>query len=156
MRKIFASAFGVAAIGATLFGAAYAWSTTASTGSFAAEVGAAELTLVCTDNANQLGPDNGSFTVVAACTVTNTGSFPLVSVAGVTLIGSVTPGAPAPVDGICTTALSNFVGDVSGLVGTLAVSAGDAFDARIAVPVGADEDCQGDTANYSVTVSAST
>lgn len=144
MRKIFASAMGLALIGATLFGAVYAWSAGGSD-SDSATVGTVSVNVVVTPNAAVLGPDNGIPVNVGSVAVTNTGSIPAVAFTGTVSIDSVTqvPGGGTCVAGHFTG--SPVAGPVNG-----------ADNILIATNVGAPNDCQGDTVNYTVIVTATT
>ncbi len=152
MRKIFASAFGVAVIGATLFGAVYAWTAT-NTQTGSASVGTASLTVTLVPTANYVGPDNGLPVTVATGSINNTGNFAL-TLTGGSLV--VTSANPSP---IC--APSDFSDPDTGVVITIAgpvpaLGTGGAFNANIATNVGAPEDCQGDSLGYTVTINATT
>lgn len=146
MRKLFASAFGVAAIGATLFGAVYAWSTTVFD-SNSATVGIVSVSAVITPNAAFLGPDNGVPVTVGTVAVTNTGTLLATAFTGSVTITSLVPTAPTSAPACATTDFTPSL-----LAG--AVPGSDTID--IATNVGAPNDCQGDGVNYTVNITATT
>ena len=147
MRKLFAIATGVALVGATLFGAVYAWSATDSD-SDSATVGTVSITATLAPILTAvLGPE-GATTTVAKVGVVSFGSLPAVSYTGTVVTGAVTPGLPSSPP--ACTAL-HFAG-VPIPVTAIAIAA----DVKITVSASAPDDCQGDSVAYTVNITATT
>lgn len=146
MRKIFGAATGLALIGATLFGAVYAWSASGSDND-SATVGTVAVTVAVAPNSNVLGPNDNSLVTVGTVTVTNTGSLAATSYSGTVTIDSVTAGAPG--GGGCST--TDFT---PAAIGVTPIA--NPANVQIATNNAAPEDCQGDSVAYTVNITATT
>ena len=149
MRKLFIGTIVVSLLGALVIGAALAW-TGSTTGSGSATAGGVGVTFNnWVPTGNPVVP-NDNWIQVADTGFTNTGDIT------VHATGGSVSGIDVPGGGACN---DNLLGAVNVSDGSNVLpgnSIGDAYDVFLKMDTLAEDDCQGDTINYSVTIDVST